>query len=69
MDPDGDLAFHWSETISAIQDVDQYYSKGDDVNNDVNVGDLPISQSPTCDVPSLRTVSRNQNYYRVSLMK
>jgi cleavage and polyadenylation specificity factor subunit 6/7 len=46
MDPDDDPMFHRSETISAVQDVDQYYDKGDGfsgLNNDVNVGDLPIS--------------------------
>ncbi|KAK3123737.1 hypothetical protein QOZ80_8AG0635290 [Eleusine coracana subsp. coracana] len=42
MDLDGDPAFHRSDTISAVQDVDQYYGEDDDFDelyNDVNVGD------------------------------
>uniref|UniRef100_A0ACD5ZXP9 Uncharacterized protein n=1 Tax=Avena sativa TaxID=4498 RepID=A0ACD5ZXP9_AVESA len=42
METDDDPAFHGSEAISAVQDVDQYYGDDDDFDdlyNDVNVGD------------------------------
>ncbi|GJN15879.1 hypothetical protein PR202_gb02824 [Eleusine coracana subsp. coracana] len=46
MDPDGDPAFHRSDTISAVQDVDQYNGEDDDFdelyNDDVNVGDVGL---------------------------
>jgi hypothetical protein len=47
MDLDGDPTFHRSKIISVVQDMDQYYDKGDDfgdLNNDVNVSDLLISR-------------------------